>query len=105
MFFNLIVPTILLCALLLPVEALARDDVGLGFVAKNLMGSVSFVSDFVVTACLVIGSAFLFASIIKYVEHRRNPLMVPISTVIFLFVAGLLLVLLPLASMLTDGGP
>ena|SRR3990167_3278240 len=68
---------------------------GLGGVAQNLMDPVEFFSDFVYTGCIVIGSSFLFASLIKYFEHRRSPLMVPISTVVFLLIAGILLLLLP----------
>ena len=78
--------------------------VGMGGVAQNVMVPVSVASDFVSTGCFVIGGSFLFAAIIKYIEHRRSPLMVPISTVIFLFVAGILLILLPLAYKVTDSG-
>ena len=76
----------------------------MGGVAQNVMVPVSVASDFVSTGCFVIGGSFLFAAIIKYIEHRRSPLMVPISTVIFLFVAGILLILLPLAYKVTDSG-
>lgn len=68
---------------------------GLGKVAQNMLAPVSVMSDFVQAACFVIGGSFLFASIIKYIEHRRSPLMVPISTVVFLVVAGLALIALP----------
>ena len=76
----------------------------LGSIADNLMNPVGVMSSFVSSGCILIGGAFLFASIIKYVEHRRSPLMVPISTVIFLLFAGLLLIVLPLAYILTQNG-
>jgi len=77
---------------------------GIGGIADNLLNPVGVLSGFIGSGSLLIGGAFLFASIIKYVEHRRSPLMVPMSNVVFLFIAGLILVLLPLAYMLTENG-
>lgn len=76
----------------------------LGGMADNLLNPVGVMSSFISSGALLIGGAFLFASIIKYVEHKRSPLLVPMSTVVFLFIAGLILVLLPLAYMLTENG-
>lgn|SRR3990167_9577487 len=77
---------------------------GLGGVAQNMMDPVGLFSDFVYTGCFVIGGSFLFASIVKYMEHRRSPLMVPISTVVFLLIAGLALLLLPFLAYLDSSG-
>lgn len=87
-----------------PILSYADQRIGIGGVAQNMMDPVEVFSDFVHSACIVIGGSFIFASIIKYVEHRRSPLMIPISTVVFLFLAGLLLVLLPLISYVTSSG-
>ena len=84
--------------------ALAAHEGGFGGVAQNLMEPVSLFSDFIQTGCFLIGASFLFASIIKYIEHRRSPLMVPISTVVFLFIAGIILVLLPFLAYFTSSG-
>jgi hypothetical protein len=84
--------------------AIAAGSAGIGLVANNMMDPVSLLSDFVNSACFIIGGSFLFATIIKYIEHRRSPLMVPISTVVFLFLAGVLLILLPFAYLLTENG-
>lgn len=84
--------------------AVAAKAVGFGSVAQNLNTSVDFVSGFVESSCFVLGAAFLFATIVKYVEHRRSPLMVPISTVVFLFIAGIVLILLPFAYLLNQNG-
>jgi hypothetical protein len=74
-----------------------RQPSGLGGVARNMTsGPVSFASTFLNAGCFVIGSSFLFASVVKYNEHRRSPLMVPISTVVFLLIAGLILVGIPI---------
>lgn len=88
--------------ILTPNAALAATG-GIGGVAQNLLGPVGLLSDFVYTACFGIGGAFLFATIIKYMEHRRSPTMVPISNVIFLLVAGLVLLILPFLSYLLTG--
>lgn len=77
---------------------------GLGGVAQNLMDPVGLFSDFVYSGCIIIGGAFVFASVVKYFEHRRSPLMVPMSTVVFLFVAGVLLLLLPFLSYIYPHG-
>ena len=92
------------CLLFIPVIALAYTNTGFGGVAGNMLEPVTVLSDFVDTACIVIGVGFIFASVVKYIEHRRSPLMVSISTVIFLLIAGILLLLLPFMSMLTGIG-
>ena len=77
---------------------------GVGAVANNLMEPVEYLSNFIYTACFVIGGSFVFASIIKYAEHRRNPLAVPIGTPVFLLLAGLALVSLPFAYLVVHHG-
>ena len=89
---------------LFPILSFAEPVRGLGSVANGLMEPVTVFSDFVHSGALVIGGAFIFAGIVKYFEHKRSPLMVPISTVIFLFVAGAILVALPLLSYVTSNG-
>lgn len=96
--------TVITLFISMTVWAVKSDPTGLGAVAQNVMVPVSVAYDFVSTGCFVIGASFLFAFIIKYIEHRRSPLMVPISTVIFLLIAGILLILLPLAYKVTDSG-
>lgn len=85
-------------------SAYTNPATGFGGVANNMMSPVGLFSDFVMTGCIVIGGSFVFAGIIKFFEHRRSPLMVPISTVVFLFIAGALLLLLPLLSYLFPAG-
>lgn len=81
----------------IPVLAFAVDrNVGLGGVATTLMDPVHLASNFLHAACYIIGGAFLFASIIKYFEHRRSPMMVTMSTIVFLLIAGLVLIAIPL---------
>lgn len=73
-------------------------------VSASAMEPLGIFSDFIYVACFIIGSSFVFASIVKYFEHRRSPLMVPLSTVIFLIIAGLVLLAVPLLSFI-DGAP
>src|SRR5262245_619604 len=85
-----------------PTMVLAEKSVGLGGVASNLMDPVTVLADFVHSGSLIIGGAFLFASIVKYFEHKKSPTMVPMSTVVFLIIAGLVLLSLPLISYVTS---
>lgn len=89
---------------LLPVLAAAEQPTGWGGVAINMMNPVGVLSNFINSACMFVGGCFLFASIIKYFEHRRSPMMVTMGTVVFLFLAGLGLILLPFVYILTEGG-
>ncbi|TAK77067.1 MAG: hypothetical protein EPO11_03195 [Gammaproteobacteria bacterium] len=79
-------------------------DGGVGQVAQNAIEPVSVFASFIQTACIIVGASFLFTCLIKYIEHRRSPLMVPLSRVIFLLVAGVILILLPFISMLAGSG-
>ena len=95
---------------LIPLLSIAANDAstvpavptGIGLVAENLMVPISVFSNFINATCFVIGGSFLFACLIKYIEHGRSPWMVPISTVVFLLIAGLTLILLPFLSLLSD---
>ena len=90
---------------LIPAVAFAKQKpAGFGLVALNMLEPVGLMNDFVNTACFVLGIGFIFAACIKYFEHRRSPLMVPISTVVFLLIAGGVLMLLPFAYHYTENG-
>ncbi len=91
----------LLLFCLAPSAVLAAQDTGIGQIAIGLMEPVGILTDFVSSASLIIGAAFIFSSIIRYRQHRVNPLAMPISTVILLFVMGVLLIVLPIAFRLT----
>ena len=95
----------LACLLAYPAILLASSSpTGIGSVATNILEPVSLISDFIHSACFILGGAFLFASLIKYIEHRRNPLMTPISTVVFLVIAGIVLILLPFLAYFAESG-
>jgi hypothetical protein len=86
--------TMLLIAM--PSLVFAERTVGLGGVASSMMAPVGLATSFLHSGCYIIGAAFLFASFVKYMDHRRSPTMVPISTVIFLVIAGLTLIAIPI---------
>ena len=84
--------------------ALAYNDLSFGSVAQNITEPIEVVSGFVSVGSLIVGVACLFASIVKYFEHRRSPLYVPISTVVWLVIIGLLLLILPFSYIITENG-
>jgi len=82
----------------------ALNDLSLGEVARNITEPLEAVSGFVSVGCLIVGVACLFASLVKYFEHRKSPLAVPISTVVWILIIGLLLLIIPFAYLITDNG-
>jgi RsiW-degrading membrane proteinase PrsW (M82 family) len=84
--------------------AFAANELSLGRVADNITEPIQVVSAFVSVGCLIVGVACLFATVVKYFEHRRSPLHVPISTVVWLLIIGLLLLFLPFAYIITENG-
>jgi choline-glycine betaine transporter len=86
------------------VFAATSRHTGLGAVANNLLEPITIFSSFVSTAATVIGLSFLFAAGVKYMQHRVNPLAIPLSTVVVLVVMGAILVLLPYVYLLTASG-
>jgi hypothetical protein len=70
---------------------------GFGGVASNLMGPANFAAEFVGLGSLVAGCTFLFGALIRFRQYRINHIAMPLSTVITLFVLGLVLVIIGLA--------
>ncbi len=81
--------------LFLPGLVFAEVQSGMGGVANNLMTPTTLATDFIHAGCYVLGTAFIFASIVKYIEHKRSPTMVTLGTVVFLLIGGLLLIAIP----------
>lgn len=90
--------------LLVMLSSKAFAGASIADVSESAMEPLGVFSDFIYVACFVIGASFVFAGIVKYFEHRRSPLMVPLSTVIFLVIAGLVLLAVPLLSFV-EGAP
>lgn len=87
---------ILFLIIFMPGLVFSESPTGFGGVATNLMEPVIVLSDFVSSTAIIIGAIFIFSSFLKYLQYRVNPLAVPISTVVFLLICGIVLVLLPL---------
>lgn len=103
-----IIRTLIYYGFMFPVAAFAVTKPplrsGIGGVANNLMEPVTIIANFVGTISIVIGLSFLLASFAKYMQHRKNEMAVPISTVVLLLIMGILLVCIPFAYKLTDAG-
>ncbi len=82
-------------------SAVCAQNISLGSVSNNLLGPFSGVSRLLMVASYLMGGAFLAASIIRYFEYRRNPVQVRLSSVIFMFILGALLIGLPLIASLS----
>jgi len=98
---------ILLTCLLVPSMAFShttKKAAGFGYMAENIMEPVSIVSDFVASASLVIGVTFLFGAFFRYMQHRVNPLAIPLSSSMVLFFLGIFLLALPYAYKLSTMG-
>jgi hypothetical protein len=60
---------------------------------------------FVKTASFAVGIFCFFAAAIRYVQHRTNPMMAPLSSVVLLMLLGLVLVLWPHVDLLIQNLP
>jgi hypothetical protein len=85
-------------------EANKRPLSGFGKVADNMMDPVILMTNFVGIVALTLGFGFYFGALIKYMQHRVNPLAVPISTVIILIIMATILVCLPFAYKIASAG-
>jgi hypothetical protein len=101
---NKMVQIIILELLCLSLVTACEAHDGIGQMAENLMEPLGLVLHLIYVACFMAGGGFIFASIIKYMEHRQSPLMVPISLVVTLFFSGMILIFLPFLSYLTGNG-
>ena len=89
---------------LMPCTAMADRTESIGEVAGQLMEPVTILSDFIGNGSIVVGVMSLFGALMRYMQYRVNPLASPISTVIVLFVLGIVLVCLPFTYLLTGAG-
>jgi hypothetical protein len=81
--------------LLLPCTAIAKHIPGIGGAAGELLAPTGVLADFFSDGSIILGVISIFGAFVRYMQHRVNPLAVPISNVIVLLVLGILLVCLP----------
>ena len=68
------------------------------------MEPVTIVTNFVGMIAITLGLSFYFGALVKYMQHRVNPLAVPISTVVLLLIMATILVCLPFAYKIASSG-
>lgn len=94
--------------LLLPMPSLASraksDLPTMGAFANNLMAPVDFMADFIEPACFMIGFSFAIASLIKYLDMKKNPEKQQLGTVFFLLIGGIILMLFPVLALFLERG-
>lgn len=74
----------------------------LGDVANNMLSPLGVITHTLYNICYILGGGLLVAAAIQYRDHRRNPLQVPLSRPIFLFIVGFILVALPFITTLSE---
>lgn len=80
------------------------NSFGFGDIANNLLVPIAMMSSFLSAASLTIGIGFLLGSAVRFRQWRRNYMANSLSTVFFLFLLGVFLLLLPLVYHLTESG-
>lgn len=75
----------------------------IGEVARNILEPTSFLTKAIYAMCYVIGSSLILGSLMMYKMHRDNPIQTPMSRVIFLFLFGVVIVLIPIVAQLSEG--
>jgi RsiW-degrading membrane proteinase PrsW (M82 family) len=94
---------LLLC--FLPTLALADNPaLSIGQIALNLVDIADILTVFVGSASIILGICALFAALLRYLQYRVNPLASPLSTVVLLFILGIVLLFLPYTYKLTGSG-
>lgn len=88
-----------LIALSMPTLASAQTDI-----SGTLLSIFSSVNSVFSSVAIIIGIGLLAGAFIQYKEHKRNPLQVPISRPIVVFILGVVLIAIPLLGEMTQGG-
>lgn len=93
-----------LAVFLFPLSAYAVEQGVAEWTTHLLKGPFSGLGYAMNAISFIVGVGFILGSYIQYQAHRDNPQQVRISTPIFLLVAGLVLVGLPMLSWVAEGG-
>jgi len=67
---------------------------------RRVVRAYSVLADLLSDGSIILGVMSLFGAFVRYMQHRVNPLAVPIGSVIMLFLFGVLLVCLPFTYLL-----
>lgn len=74
--------------------AFAVLDPSIGDVSNNLFEAVLGINSIIHVICLVTGSALILGAFFRYMNHRRNPIVAPLSSVFAFLIAGIAIILL-----------
>ena len=87
---------------LLPVLFFGAEAATLGDISNNLMGPVTGLARVMHAVCYVAGVGFFIGGLLQYKYHRENPQQVRLSTPIVLVLLGVVFLMIPLVSYLSD---
>ncbi len=76
-----------------------KTQAGLGDLASNMLVPAMGIRDLIHVVCLLTATGLLIGSFILFIQHRRNPIEVPMSkpfTMIFVAIALILLTFIPI---------
>lgn len=90
---------ILFCILLTTLYSFNATAGGFGDVALNVFEPVSVIIQLIRGVSIICGVGLLLGGILRFIEHRRNPMQVRLSTVIFMFIFGVGLIIVGLIPM------
>jgi type III secretory pathway component EscU len=65
----------------------------LGGIASNISEPVSLITQLLRAISIICGVGLMMGGIIKYLEYRRNPIAIRLSTVFFMFFFGIALII------------
>jgi hypothetical protein len=88
--------SLLTLVLINPGIALAgRDAISWGGIAGNIHGGASILVRFMWAACIIVGLALFFSAAAQFQIHRRNPKLVPLTTVAMYLILALITIAIP----------
>ncbi len=76
------------------------DSLSVGDMADWVMGPVNGLGKVLGYICLIGGIGMILGSFLQYKAHRENPSQVRLTTPVFLFVVGVILIILPFVGVL-----
>lgn len=75
-----------------------------GPVTDNVLSVTSNIGSFVTSICFIVGVGLMLGAVAQYIQHRKNPLQVPVSRPIIYLILGLILAVTPLLGHVAPGG-
>lgn len=86
--------------ILLPISGWASPS--LGQISDSLMGPTEIVTKLVLVACYMVGVGLVIFALAQYKQHRQSPKLVPLTTPILLLILGIIALLIPYVTTMSD---